>query len=84
MIRGVTLFFLALALASCEQNISTGGGSSDGRPSIVAACSEGLASAPQPVHRPSPVSPTNVVVNVPPPEPSVRCDRTDARTGLSE
>ena len=74
---------IAIALMGCSQEISTGGGGSD-RPSIIAACSQGFKSEPQPVHRPSPTSPTNVVVNVPKADPTIRCDRTDARTGLTE
>lgn len=74
---------LVFALLGCSQEIHTGGGGSD-RPSIITACSQGLKSEPQPIHRPSPTSPTNVVVNVPRPDPTVRCDRTDARTGATE
>lgn len=74
MTRGWLL--LALALVGCEQNIGTTG---TDRPSLIAACAEapkGLRSEPQPVHRDRDrVQP--VVVNIPPPEPSIRCSRDD-------
>lgn len=76
---------LAAALSwGCEQNIGATGPSSD-RPSIVNACSEvpqGFASTPAPRKDHGDRQP--IVVNVPRPEPTIRCDRTDARTGLSE
>jgi hypothetical protein len=81
MMRRLTL--VLLLLAGCEQTITTSGpSSSDGRPSIVNACAEvpqkGWASAPQPAPRyaPPPAQPApNVIVNVPRPDPTIRCDR---------
>ena len=88
MIRGGMFFILAVALASCEQNIGSTG-PSDGRPSIVNACSEqpkGFNSEPQP--RRDHGDRTPIVVNIPRPEPTIRCDRTDDRsdnrTGVTE
>ena len=61
------------ALAGCEQNIGSGQGlTGSDRPSIVAACSQALASEPKRRDR------DPVVVNIPRPEPSVRCSRGGA------
>ena len=59
-----------LAVAGCEQNIGGNGGlAGTDRPSIVAACSQALASEPKRRDR------DPVVVNLPAPEPSIRCSK---------
>jgi hypothetical protein len=77
---------LVVALVGCEQNIDTGGGggglTGSDRPSIVSACSEGLASEPK-----HPVDDHNrpIIVNVPtqpapvvnvPDRPTINCTRS--------
>ena len=70
------LVVLTLGLIACEQNIGGNGGlAGSDRPSIVAACSQDtqLNSTPKPRHDRDPV-----VVNIPRPEPTVRCSKGGA------
>lgn len=61
----------AFVLLGCEQNIGSGGLAGSDRPSVVAACSQALASEPK--HRDRDRDP--VVINIPRPEPTVRCSK---------
>ena len=68
------LGLVALALLTgCEQNIGGNGGlAGTDRPSIIAACSQALASEPRRRDR------DPVAINLPAPEPSIRCSKGSA------